>query len=58
VVTGWLSPLLLTLSILLIGRSFYVIYVRKVRTPVTVAVAWLALIFMIGFWTWNLVIST
>jgi hypothetical protein len=55
VVTGWLSPLLLCLSILLLGRSFYVIYVRKISTRTTVIVTWTSLIFMVGFWIWFLV---
>ncbi len=54
-VTGWLSPLLLSMSILLLGRSFFVIYVRKISTPTTVVVTWLSLVFMIGFWSWYLV---
>jgi hypothetical protein len=41
-------------SVLLIGRSFYVIYVRKIRSRATVAVAWTALALMVGFWTWHL----
>ena len=53
-VTGWLAPLLFCASILLLGRSFYVIYVKGMRTRLTVAVAWLSLVFMIGFWTWHL----
>jgi hypothetical protein len=54
VVTGWLSPLLFCVSIVLLGRSFFVIYVRKIRTPLTVVVAWLSLTFMVGFWAWFL----
>jgi hypothetical protein len=53
-VGGWIAPLLLCASILLIGRSFYVIYVCGIRTRVTVAIAWSALVFMVGFWTWRL----
>jgi hypothetical protein len=55
VVTGWLSPVLLGVSLFLLGRSFFVIYVRKIRTRLTVVVAWLSLAFMVGFWTWYLV---
>jgi hypothetical protein len=53
-VTGWLSPLLLCASILLLGRSFYVIYVRGIRTRMTTIVSWSSLAFMICFWTWYL----
>ncbi len=57
VVTGWLSPILLGVSILLQARTFYVIYVRKIRTRATVIIAWVALIFMIGFWSWYLALG-
>ena len=53
-VSGWIAPVLLCASAVLIGRSFYVIYVRGVRTRATVAIAWSALLFIIGFWTWQL----
>jgi hypothetical protein len=52
--SGWIAPLLLCASVLLIGRSFYVIYVRGLRTRATVVIAWSALVFMVGFWTWRL----
>jgi len=54
VVTGWLSPLLLCASLLLLGRSFFLLYVRGNRTRLTETIAWLSLVFMIGFWTWHL----
>ena len=53
-VGGWIAPVLLCASVVLIGRSFYVIYVRGMRTPATVVIAWSALVFMVGFWTWRL----
>jgi hypothetical protein len=53
-VSGWIAPVLICLSIVLIGRSFYVIYVRGVRSRATVVVAWSALLFIVGFWTWRL----
>lgn len=46
--------MLLCASVLLIGRSFYVIYVRGIRTRATVVMAWSALVFIVGFWTWQL----
>ena len=53
-VTGWIAPVLVCASVLLIGRSFYIIYVRGIRTRATVVIAWSALVFMVGFWTWRL----
>ena len=57
VVSGWLAPVLLCASLLMIGRSFYVIYVRKVGTRATVVIAWSSLVFMISFWTWYLTVG-
>jgi hypothetical protein len=57
VVTGWLAPLLLLLAIVLQARTFYVIYVRKVRTRSTVIIAWISLTFMVVFWTWYLALG-
>jgi hypothetical protein len=54
VVTGWLSPVLICMSILLMGRSFYVLYVRKIGSPATAVITWCALVFVVGFWTWYL----
>jgi hypothetical protein len=55
-VSGWIAPVLIAASILLIGRSFYVIYVRNVRSRATVVVTWSALVFLVCFWTWHLTI--
>jgi hypothetical protein len=56
-VSGWLSPLLLCASILLMLRSFYVIYVRKIRSRTTVIVTWFSFSFMVGFWSWYLLLG-
>jgi hypothetical protein len=53
-VSGWIAPVLICASVLLIGRSFYMIYVRRIRTPATVVIAWSALMFIVGFWAWRL----
>jgi len=50
----WLSPLLLCASLLLIARSFYLLYVKGMRTVLTTIITWLSLLFIIGFWTWRL----
>ena len=57
VVTEWLSPVMIGMSILLQARTFYVIYVRKISTPATVVIAWIGLVFMIGFWVWYLALG-
>ena len=57
-VSGWIAPVLLCASAVLIGRSFYVIYVRGVRTPATVVIAWSALLFIVSFWAWRLTLGS
>ena len=37
-VAGWLAPLLIVLSLLLLGRAFYVLYVRKRGTRLSTAI--------------------
>jgi hypothetical protein len=49
-----IGPVLLCASILMLGRSFWVLYVRKIRSRPTEVVTWSALVFMVGFWTWFL----
>ena len=53
-VSGWIAPVLICASIGLLGRSFYVIYVRGIRSRATVVIAWSALVFIVGFWAWRL----
>ena len=53
--THWLAPVLITLSALLLLRSFYILYVRKRGTRVAAVITWLSAIFVVGFWTWQLI---
>jgi hypothetical protein len=55
VFAGWLSPLLIALSLLLLGRSFYILYVKRRGTRASTVITWLAAAFVVGFWTWRLV---
>jgi hypothetical protein len=50
------SPALIGLSVLLLGRSFYVLYVQKRGTRPVRVLTWLAAAFVVGFWTWRLVV--
>ena len=52
---GWLAPVLIVLSLLLLGRSFYILYVHKRGTRASAIITWLSAGFVIGFWTWRLV---
>jgi hypothetical protein len=54
-VTGWLAPVLIGVSVLLLGRSLYILYVKRRGTRLSAAVTWLALVLVVGYWTWRLV---
>jgi hypothetical protein len=53
-VWSWLAPVLIAVSLLLLGRSFYILYVRRRGTRTTAVVTWLAALFVVGYWTWRL----
>jgi hypothetical protein len=54
-VVSWLAPVLIALSVLLLGRSFYILYVQKRGTRTTAVITWLSALFVVGYWTWRLV---
>ena len=54
-VAGWLSPVLIGLSLVLLGRAFYVLYVRKRGNRASAVITWLSALFVVGYWTWRLV---
>jgi hypothetical protein len=39
----------------LLGRAFYILYVRKRGTRMSTVITWLSAIFVVGYWTWRLV---
>ena len=51
---GWLSPVLIGLSVVFLGRAHYILYVLKRGHRVTTAITWLATLVVIGFWGWQL----
>jgi hypothetical protein len=53
-VAVWLAPLLIGLSVVLLGRAFYVLYVRRRGTRASTAITWLSAAFVVGYWTWRL----
>jgi hypothetical protein len=57
VVARWLSPFLIALSVLLLGRSFWVLYVQKRGTLPAKILTWLSATFIVCFWTWWLLIN-
>jgi len=47
-----LTPFLIALSVLLLARSFWMIYVRKRATRPVKILTWCSALFVAGFWTW------
>jgi hypothetical protein len=47
-----MSPVLVALSVALLGRSFYVLYVQKRGTRPVKVLTWLSAGFVVCFWTW------
>jgi hypothetical protein len=54
VVANWVSPVLIVLSVVLLGRSFWVVYVQQRGSAVVKVVTWLSALFVVGFWSWQL----
>jgi len=54
-VARWLSPLLIGVSILLLGRSFYILYVHRRGTRASTFITWLSAAFVTAYWAWRLV---
>jgi hypothetical protein len=54
-VASWLAPALIALSVLLLGRAFYILYVQKRGTRASTLITWFSALFVIGYWTWRLV---
>jgi len=56
-VVGWLAPVLIALAVGLLARAFYILYVRKRGSRVSHVITWLSAVFVVGFWTWRLVLA-
>jgi len=56
-VAGWLAPVLIALAVGLLARAFYILYVRKRGSRVSHVITWLSAVFVVGFWTWRLVLA-
>lgn len=52
-VAGWLSPVLIILSLLLLGQAFYTLYVLRRGTRASAVITWMSAIFVVGYWTWR-----
>ncbi len=56
-IAGWLRPALIGVSVLLLGYSFFVLYVLRKGNRASTVLTWLSLVFVIGFWTWQLLLT-
>ncbi len=54
VASNWIKGGLIGLSVALLGRSFWVVYVQKRGSTVVKVVTWLSALFVVGFWSWQL----
>jgi len=54
-VAGWLWPVMIVLSVLLLGRAFYVLYVKRRGNWLSAAITWASAVFVVGYWTWKFV---
>jgi hypothetical protein len=52
-VAGWLAPFAVGLSILLLGRAHYTLYVLKHGNRMSTAITWVATVLVVGFWAWK-----
>ena len=52
---GWLAPVLIVFSVLLLGRSFHILYVQGRGTRASAAITWASALLVVGYWGWRLV---
>ena len=52
--TRWLSPALMVLSVTLLARSFYGLYVRQRGTRAAKMITWASSALVVIFWTYRL----
>ena len=49
----WLAPILIVLSMALLARAHYVLYVLKRGNRFSAVVTWLSTLLVAGFWVWR-----
>ena len=50
---SWLSPVLIGLTVLLLGRAHYMLHFLRRGNRLSATITWLATIFVVGYWTWQ-----
>ena len=56
-VADWMCPVLMVLSVTLLGRSFYILYVKKRGTLPVKILTWASATFVVVFWTYRIYFS-
>ena len=54
-VARWVLPILIVVSVLLLGRSFYILYVKRCGNRASAVITWASAVFVVGYWTCRLV---
>jgi hypothetical protein len=54
---SWLAPALIVVSVLLLARAFYILYVLRRGNRLSAIITWASLVIVIGFWTWQLLFN-
>jgi hypothetical protein len=52
-IAGWLSPVLIGLSLAMLARAHYVLHVLGRGNRVSIGLTWLASVLVAGFWIWR-----
>jgi predicted permease len=50
---GWLAVVMACASVLLLGISFYSVYVKGRKSPTALVIVWGSLLFVVVVWTWH-----
>jgi hypothetical protein len=50
---SWLAPLMFGVSLALLARAHYVLYVLRRGNRMSSVITWVATFLVIGFWVWR-----
>ncbi|MEK6234235.1 MAG: hypothetical protein N2C14_05960 [Planctomycetales bacterium] len=53
-VAGWISPILIGVTVIFLGRAHYVLHVLKQGNRLSSILTWTTTAAVLGFWTWRL----
>jgi hypothetical protein len=48
-----LTPVLVGVTVLILGRAHYILYVRKQGNRFSKITTWVTTLFVVGFWAWQ-----